>query len=160
MGCDIHPFAEIRQNGAWHLNTRKVFRNAYADCDEEPFTDKPFNWRGYGMFGLLARVRDYDVTPICEPRGLPDDVSPEVDSALEGRSLREPRGYFDVPSLHSHSWLTLAELQAIDPQRPYDGCTGAEPLADYLGEGFFEQVAELAQLGDPDDVRIVFAFGS
>ena len=159
MGCDIHPFAEVRRDGAWHVNTAKVFPNAYADCGAEPFTDKPFDWRGYGMFGLLAGIRDGDIVPISEPRGLPDDVSPEVDKALNGPSLRSTDFWSD-PGLHSYSWLTLAELQAVDPDRPFNGKLGGEPLRDYLGEGFFDQVTALAQLGNPEDVRVVFAFDS
>ena len=160
MGTDIHCYAEVRRDGVWQVNTEKVFRNAYHDSGEPEFTDEPFAWRGYGMFGLLAGIRDYDVTPIAGRRGLPDDVSAEVDKALDGPSLRQASSFFGGPSLHSYSWLTLAELKAVDPNRPYDGRPGTEPLVSYLGEGFFEQVAELAKLGAPDEVRIVFAFDS
>jgi hypothetical protein len=154
MGCDIHSFVEIKTDGVWRWIYNVV--------------DEPFSWRNYGIFGFLADVRNYSRSPvIAQPRGLPDDVSPE---------LRDTSDNYDF---HSHSWLTLAELMTYDYDRTFwnrrvmkltadgilDGAALAEEgegrtvsLREFLGDHFFEQLQTLAELGDPEDVRIVFWF--
>lgn len=76
--------------------------------------DHPFKRRNYDVFAMLANVRNGrgfagcdtgdGFVPISEPRGLPDDVTPEV------RAESDKWG----GDGHSHSWLTLAELLAYD----------------------------------------------
>lgn len=92
MGCDIHVYAEVQENGKWKRSDLEV-------PDD----------RNYWTFGILANVRNgYGfagvdtgdaVRPISEPRGLPAD-----------------RATFDDDDVwlgdHSFSWLTLAELKA------------------------------------------------
>src|ERR1700691_1564806 len=68
MGCDIHPYVEVRKNGTW----------VKADV-------KVPDGRNYWTFAKLANVRNGfgfagcdtgdAVVPICEPRGLPADTS-------------------------------------------------------------------------------------
>ena len=151
MGCDIHSYVEVRKNGRW-------------ECQGwNPFDD----WRNYGIFGFLADVRNYSHSPvITEPRGLPADVSAEV--------LEESDG-----DAHTASWLTIAELLGYDYERVFwdrrvereitpghfNGAGLADegegrhlPLRDFLGEGFFRRLDEMAALGDPSDVRMVFWF--
>jgi hypothetical protein len=70
--------------------------------------------RNYGLFAILAGVRNgrgfagvkigEPTTPISEPRGIPEDASPAY------REIAEHWG----SDGHSHSWLTLAELQRYD----------------------------------------------
>src|SRR5687767_9834929 len=144
MGCDIHGQTEVRANGRW---------TKAAEID--------FG-RNYGIFGFLADVRNYSHSPvIAEPRGLPDDA--DLDD--EGRE----EAFWGN---HSHTWLSLAELLAYDYDQVFwdrritrggDGAALAEegegehlPLREFLGEYFFQQLADLAKLGDPGDVRIVF----
>ena len=77
MGCDIHCFTEVFRDGKWEFE------------DYGPFDD-----RSYSLFGLLAGVRNYyAVTPIDEPRGIPDDACSEVTE------------YFDRGGYHSASWF-------------------------------------------------------
>lgn len=84
MGCDIHLYVEARENGVW-VEKKGDF----------------YDGRNYNLFSVLAGVRNrHEIIPICEPRGLPEDVS---------ESVREDECYD-----HSHSWLTLAELMAFD----------------------------------------------
>ncbi len=148
MGCDIHAYAEVCDNGRWQQSGEFDFG------------------RNYSLFGFLADVRTYSkVGPIVEPRGLPDDV--DLDS--EGR---EDALWCNN---HSHSWLTLAELQSYDydqivwDRRVTRGGDGGvttddpaegerQPLREFLGDYYFRQLDELAKLGQPGDVRIVFWF--
>ena len=170
---------EVRRYGTWE-KVGDVFPNAHADAeaerrdieqhnkwlaerlaehpteDDEEYRDRALNWksfhrplvdhpydqRDYALFAILADVRNGldEFTPIAEPRGVPDDASPEYRAEV---AVWSGDG-------HSHSWLTLKELQAYDWHKTT--CTGES------GE-FVEQVIPmLAELGAPDDVRIVFFF--
>lgn len=86
MGCDIHAAVEYREHSHWEVFAREV---------ELP--------RSYRTFGALAGVRDSEVEPAIQPRGLPADLNPSW--------LRQ--GDDDNPLLgdHSFSWLTTAEFE-------------------------------------------------
>lgn len=146
MGCDIHTYVEVRDGNTWKLSQKPIFHD-----DEGNASWDPFSWRSYAMFTLLAGVSNqgYGITPISEPRGIPADISEPLRSILAGKDWW----------LHSHSWLTLRELQAVDATQEVDYRGERTALGDFLG-GFFDDVAALAQLGNPDDVRVVFAFDS
>ena len=151
MGCDIHSFSERKaQNGAW-----------------ESLGFAPFEWRSYGVFAFLAGVRNYSaVTPIAEKRGLPSDISSHV---FEENETWDGDG-------HSHSWLSVAELSGFDyeaitedrrhtVQTGPNSWNGAATAAagqgekmtyrEFLGEGFFADLAKLLDIGAE---RIVFWF--
>lgn len=112
MGCDIHFYVEVRKGGVWKSVDK-------WDTDEDgwmhvPYGDAFYDDRNYDLFAILADVRNgvgfAGVTTgegfniIAPPRGLPSDVSPEV---LKASSCWGCDG-------HSHSWFTLAELEAFD----------------------------------------------
>ncbi len=65
--------------------------------------------RDYELFAVLANVRDdYPAPPISKPRGVPNDAS----SAYRGFKAQVSR---QLPgAVHSHSWVTLAELLDYD----------------------------------------------
>jgi len=96
MGTDIHEYMEKRQpNGTW---------------EQVP---APNLWRNYDVFSILADVRNgygfggcktgEGLIPISEPKGLPNDLSVGLLEQIE-----------DDWGFHSHSWLTLRELQEYD----------------------------------------------
>ena len=161
MGCDIHSFVERRRGGNWEHVEADMGRPRYENC--------PFGWRNYGVFGFLADVRNYSmVPPITERRGLPDDLSSGVREGL-GEWL----------DFHSASWLTVAELLAVDYDAEFenrriarrmpggwiDGGVTAEPgggnrttLREFLGRMFFDDLERLRAIGDPQNTRVVFWF--
>lgn len=160
MGCDIHTFVEVRQGDTWHYFAEHIF----TDLDGP--TAEPFAWRSYGTFGFLADVRNYSHVPvIAPPRGFPDDVTAEV--VLVWRELWDQDG-------HSASWLTVAELTAFDYDQVFwdrrvtkngNGAALADEgegehltVREFLGTGFFHDLDQLATLGAPEDVRVVFWF--
>lgn len=158
MGCDIHIIAQRRNGDTWEEVSGE-------------FTDgpAPFDWRSYGMFGFLANVRNYSaVPPISEPRGLPEDHDPGNVDEYGGCFLGD----------HSFSWLSVEELLAFDYDQPmedrrvtrqigpnaWSGAVTADPGGGemttyrvFLGEAFFNDLAELQRIGAE---RIVFGFDS
>ena len=147
MGTDIHTHVEVLgTDGKWHLEA-----------------GDPFAWRNYGMFGFLANVRNYSRVPvISEARGIPEDACDEI---------RRESEWVDA---HSRSWLGLRELLEYDYDREFwdqrvmrngNGAARAEPgegrtltIREFLGEGFFDDLARLEAVADRDRVRVVFWF--
>jgi len=139
MGCDIHLHVEVRRDGKWtHYasddavddDPRRVvdewggvgLAGASGEIDWELRCDFDVG-RNYALFAMLSGVRDYGggTVPVAEPRGVPDDASPET--AADAAE-------WDADG-HTHSWLTLAELDA------YDWCgarteSGLVPFAAYV----------------------------
>ncbi len=182
MGCDIHPYAEVRRDGKWERVLFKVPRD-----------------RNYHTFAILADVRNGSGfagvktgdqwTPISQPRGLPEDRA-TFDS---GENI-----HYEDPSYvwlgdHSYSWLTLSELQAYDlsgnyrtsgvinkkqeaelkeGKTPESWCGGKWPMTEDDVHAEWDLpaksaasllpkiIAALEPLGSPEDVRIVFGFDS
>ena len=113
--------------------------------------------RNYLLFGVLAGVRCFEVTPIAPRRGLPDGMTSEWDQPDDDDAawLGE----------HSYSWVTLRELEAY----PWDGLRwhvqeGAVQEWRHWWEGVQQFIDEalpwLRTLGEPDDVRLAFGFDS
>lgn len=92
MGCDIHDYCEVLTDIGWKY-VGEVFDDPYQDGK----TRHPYDSRNYCLFGLLAGVRDSDIPPISEPRGIPPDTS------IPQRDFWDGEG-------HSYSHLTLKEI--------------------------------------------------
>lgn len=125
MGCDIHLYAEEKVDGNWVATKgidcwlsdyedwleKAIKRNDEKDIEyckkrieecKEPTYDWVYGGRNYALFALLADVRnDYGITPIDEPRGIPEDISAEI---------KEKHEWWDFCG-HSASWFTLSELK-------------------------------------------------
>lgn len=108
MGCDIHAMAEIKTAEGWKKITTPIFRGKYGDMKP---TANPGQWRNYDAFSVLADVRNgYGFAgvptgsgwrPIAVPRGVPDDASV---------AFKKDADRWGIDG-HSHSWMTLRELQ-------------------------------------------------
>ncbi len=178
MGCDIHAYAEVRKGNKWE-KVGEVFPldDWTANYRKKTHGDEPFDIRSYGLFGLLADVRNYlgaadAFFAAFAPKGLPDDVTREV---------RKKHREWESDA-HSTSWLTLRELTSRDfdrimvdkrierqigPNMFDGGCTATEreitsamktTYREFLPDIFFQHVDILKTLGAPDDVRVVFWF--
>ncbi|HEX8721148.1 MAG TPA: hypothetical protein VF736_10990 [Pyrinomonadaceae bacterium] len=110
MGTDIYMYAEVRRGGAWRP-AEPLVRNEYyveggGHTDGAEYRPREmFDDRDYVLFAVLAGVRrsrhtDTDYEPVSEPKGLPEDLSPE---------LRGWAGRFGG-DIYCPSWLTLREL--------------------------------------------------
>ena len=151
MGCDIHSFAERRNK---QTNKWEKVEDAFSldNYDKERLKkdkgEHPFDWRSYSMYGFLAGVRNYSCCdPIAEPRGIPDDTTDEVREDYEGWGS----------DAHTPSFLTAKELLEFNYDKPvFKG--SEETYRDNLSGMFFIHLEDLAKLGNPEDVRIVFWF--
>lgn len=96
MGCDCHPYAEIRgARGKWTF-----LKKIYYD-DPDPALDA-FKERNYRLFGILAGVRNRNYPSLFEGRGLPED------------SCKEIKQEFDEGDYHSATHFMVQELLDIN----------------------------------------------
>ena len=170
MGCDIHSRAEVFNGTLWEpVGAVFPLTKWERECHKASYSEQPFRSRNYALFGWLAGVRNYSaVTPIAAPRGIPKDSD-----------FAEIFGGDYYLGDHSFSWVSLAELNAVDydasvedrrvgrqiSERLYDGACTAEkgggrlmPLREFLGTDYFDVLGVLNTLGEPDKVRVVFGF--
>lgn len=165
MGCDIHFYVEHRE-----LELRQ---KALISCEEyvddapwstdlqpNPYFDhrdpeSHFNsrlwiptWysnRDYSLFYRLAGVRGpYEFEPLSESRGLPEDISSDMQRESDGWGTDG----------HSHSYFTLTELLAVD----WDLGGGVYWTDFILTIAAMQELALMNCGGDTDRVRCVFWF--
>ena len=137
MGCDIHLYVEKRVNKKWVYASAKD-HGCNTQFGEQYGYDYWYDGRNYSLFSILANVRNgygfagcvtgEGFMPISEPRGLPKDVCLKIkkESAEWGGDG------------HSHSWLTLKELQDYDWRGHitiHQGMVGEEGFKEYLENG-------------------------
>jgi hypothetical protein len=126
MGCDSHIYVERRTENGWekvgkeftYPYYRSGLKNEVYPATEEEgewetnpvLTDLFYPERNYTLFAVLANVRNYgESEPIAKPRGIPEDAS-------EGyKKIADEYGIDG----HSHSYFTLAELNAVDWDAPH-----------------------------------------
>lgn len=122
MGCDIHEYYEVQQDdGSWRLfNYQEKYREGnYEDgtpkYDYCAMFDDPLHiGRCYRFFAFMANVRNGsgfagsdtgdELTPIAEPRGVPEDASDYYSEVVDQWG----------DDGHSHSWFTADELVNAD----------------------------------------------
>ena len=137
MGTDIHGVLQVRQYGKW-----------WTECDIH-------GDRNYTLFAVLADVRNrYDLTPISEPRGWPEDFECK-EWNHESNSMGD-RWLGD----HSFSWLSVRELlewSGWDVSIQYED--KAIPLRESCGV-FLAWLNYASAIAGEDEARIVFGFDS
>jgi len=103
MGCDIHGFCEVYENGKWTMVGG--FEDVY---DPKDIGDEPYTGRNYNLFSLLSGVRNHNnIKPIAELRGVPKDCSDNYRRIVEQYGIDG----------HSHSYLMLDELLMVDLEK-------------------------------------------
>lgn len=167
MGCDIHGFTEKKnpETKFWEVIKRERTEDMEKWDSLEPFRGH----RNYGLFGLLADVRNYSEIPVIKEATyeLPTGCSKEV---------REKYG--DGDDYHSLTSFTLAELLQVDLDKKFydmrvmingNGAAKAESLEEanhttyreFLGPVFEQEVEALKKImgnQSPEDVRIIIWF--
>lgn len=114
MGCDIHLYVEYRTSADLPWQSADKWSGAYGDGPDVDFRDSFYHDRNYDLFAMLADVRNGSgfagvdtgdgFVPIAMPKGLPEDLSPELNDLMVVRGMIE----------HTPSWLTVGELMAYD----------------------------------------------
>ena len=127
MGCDIHAFIEEK----------------YLHKDTYRCVAKLFLNRDYYLFALLAGVRykkDFPCTPMYEPKGIPCDLSYQVNYDYEKWK----------DDAHSSSVLSLDEVSALAASMVFE---------DRLDEHTKHEVRILAEMMEGlNKPRLVFWF--
>lgn len=142
MGADIHGVVQTRwaRNPAGQERWRSVMEIEGG--------------RNYALFAALANVRNYgDITPISEPRGLPEDFETDGDEV----KLAYSDGKVWMGD-HSYTWLTLEELldwdgwdQKLDDGTLEEYCRTFWRWLEYLESKYSDGLYE---------VRLVIGFDS
>lgn len=143
MGCDIHLYTEKRTapGQPWELfrvyypcrwcvsgrSSVDVLDDGHCFACKNTKKQHGYDEQNYDVFAQLAGVRnENNIEPIAEPRGWPGDVSPDLRKFARHvtkhgwnkrthklcQELYEKHG--TTPGEHSHSWLSLRELQYYD----------------------------------------------
>lgn len=142
MGADIHCFVEKKIGNKWKQITGFIsdmynFKSDYFSGPEFKNCETPLDLRNYGLFALLADVRNGKgfagcdtgnrIEPISYPKGLPEDVSFEIHEKSDDYG----------PDGHSHSYLTAKEILEYDRNKKkiQRGLVTAEKYKDFLKTG-------------------------
>jgi len=131
----------------------KFFVDLFSDDGEEiyikktklsdPRTCQPYSGRNYGLFGVLAGVRDCSRDMITgDLRGLPYDVSEKI---------LELSNEWDIDG-HSHNYIYLNEI--LDSS--YYKMSEKELEEEGFTYFFRTVVNDLLEIGNPDNLRLVF----
>ncbi len=143
MGCDMHTFIEYKKPSDTEWQEGNLYHRTYPG---QQATDATFErtWlksesSSDELFAALANVRG--TGGICDPRGLPADVS--------------RRAFIEVGSwkgaAHSTSYFTLAEL--LDHLPNY-------PVLQKLVEELEYRRGVLVYFTEPENFRLIFWFDS
>jgi hypothetical protein len=154
MGCDIHGFCEVKQNGVWKLNDKKVFKNPYYlspeeleerkknqpdyemyDWQMEEFDNHPPTSRNYDWFAILADVRNGrgfagvstgdGFDIISEPKGVPDDATEEWwDEVNRWRGDMHSHSHLSLEDFDSFNWLQITRKCGVIPLNEYKELAG------------------------------------
>jgi len=142
MGTDIHCQVEYRIDGKWHwlyAELPEFIRTEVAQVNAMKLD------RNYYLFEVLADVRGAgEIVPISKPRGLPEDISPELKVAHKNNWLLGD---------HSYSWVTGRELADYD----WDTTKGGVGFHDWWK---LSHLAMVSHRFTSENVRIVFGFDS
>ena len=123
MGCDIHLYLEKKMQ----------FRD--GNPPRWVYIEEIDVGRDYELFGFLAGVRS-DYQHFERKETIPEDISPELRRELEDWGSDG----------HSHSWLTLEELQTVDWQDEQIMI----PLSGIMDNDQWEAFDKSVKMGKPD----------
>jgi hypothetical protein len=149
MSTDIHMWFERRENGVFRpfrITTECDFLD--PKCSGCHGTGRQSRWWEWHrkVFQYLGRWSWDEERPALLPtRGVPDDFDLEQMQEFEKEGGSVFVHEFGGGDLHTISWATLRELQAIR-----DRLVGTE-LGDVV-------IPAMEAAGPPDDVRIIWGF--
>jgi len=172
MGTNIHSFVEqnVYRSGIHETNrtgkwisidkwTKSDWAILYPEKNypiwEVDRSDLVFKDRNYDLFAILANQRNSENMPyICEPRGLPEDVTPEIRLQIRNSEC------------HTTTWFTAEELLAFNWNQVFhyeDETMNGEKIMEFVdnaecGKTFMEDINRLYGRKNPSDIRLIIAF--
>ena len=180
MGTNNDSLVEIysAESKEWDIvESSKAF--PIRECDWKSLgiktTDAPFRYQSYAIAAFIAGIRnEFEITPIAERRGLPDGhKSVEDTEGFSGIKSMVSRYPYEIIEDRSNTWLLLKELLDFDYEQTFEdrrnygagnhdtvevGSGSVITYKEHLGPFFFTELEALKELGDPEHVRIIFAF--
>lgn len=143
MGCDIHVYTERKVNGKWESTD--------TWDEEEPtyvtYEDRFYRGRDYDLFGMLSKGVRRNFSNGLEAKGVPEDLSPEVNAAFEAWGS----------DAHSESWVSPEELRQLASMTITDPEFASVNQEGYYSKLFKKLYEKLIALGG-EDQRMVFWF--
>ena len=109
MGCDIHPYIERKNKETGKWESLSLYYKKEDGTYEECYV---YGGRCYQLFGLLAGVRSWPSDPFVSTRGVPNDLSEEVQKHWDSGKREEGEGFFGGTDWHSATWYDYCELEA------------------------------------------------
>jgi len=184
MGADISTIVEARDTeGIWRIVSAEQEHQVGVRTED----DFPFGVRSYAVYGFLGDVQNTACCPvIASGRGLPNDSAYLRESAndlwCEKWSIAD--SIIEDGNNYGYSFVTVAELLAFDYEQQfenlrlgnvyksadgnvvrYSGNKQGKPgegevmsMREHLGEHYFDELNKLRQLGEPENVRVIFWF--
>lgn len=140
MGCDIHIFVEVKKEGKWEVFKDNIFPDGFGK-----FSNTPFDYRNYYMYSLFAGVRGW-ANPIIEQIGFPDDSEYLNNNKMFYDS---EISWNDSSFYHNRGYYTLQDLIEYEY---------TEEDKEELSDWYFQDLGILKTVGEPSEVRIIFAF--
>ena len=123
MGTDIFSACEVRKNGKWTYNRKKIF-----PLWDDKKTNIPIIYRDYNLFAVLANVRNGvgfagvttgdEFNYIDEPRGLPDGISDAAKKKLFQGGYGE--SWYTLTELKNFNWLQLHKTLGVVSYDEYE----------------------------------------
>lgn len=155
MGCDIHMYCEYKhkhgqEKPKWVSADHYRVNPHYGVYEDESQWEviHLYDDRWYRLFGILAGVRDYEVKPIAEQRGIPSDCCKEIKKECDDYGCDG----------HSHSYLTLKEL--MDNRSKYIGKEDGYDVLGVIIDPLIQRTKEVFHIygyQNQDDVNEIIA---
>lgn len=173
MGTNIHCFVEQKmyrclhnvpdRSGKWisiDKWTKSSWAILYPERDEAPAwevgrEDMVFTDRNYDLFAILANQRNSENMPyICDPRGLPEDVSPEIRLQIKYSEVHSTT-WFTAKELLEYNWNQLFEYEdeTMDGEKIIESVNYME-----CGSVFLDIIKRMVGRNNSSDIRVIITF--
>ena len=153
MTVSIYMYAEKREHGIWKSCTpiESITQNGESSYDMEPIYESHNAYPLSRILFNVDRMNNYGVDAISEPRGLPNDPSPELKKLA---SWGEEKGWY----CNYPSWLLLGELLEFpwdENKMSVTGFVNAKQYIIFKEKGEPEQFASVGVRGVSEAVARV-----
>ncbi|GHO61964.1 hypothetical protein KSC_008560 [Ktedonobacter sp. SOSP1-52] len=167
MGTDISMYVEQRIGDEWYFVGQMVEDELHQYDPDDALEYRPesiYDRRHYSLFAILAGVRndqEEPFEPIAPLRGLPDDLSAELQVWYNYALYDEIAGSPNPEKWFQTSWLTLEELARFDWYGKRKKINSLQSLTyTEVADTFFTEILQglWEAYGPTSDVRLVFDF--